>query len=262
LDENSGVVVTPELRFYVVLWCAWAVVAIAVVPYLLLRPAPYGRHSRPGFGPAVSARLAWLLMEAPSPLLMILFFGLGRRPHGSVAWVFLALWLCHYVYRAFLFPLLLPATSRPMPVLVMASGALFNMVNAYLNGRWLFSLAQPRALAWLVSPQFIVGTLLFVFGFCVHVLADRALRRLRRASGGERSLPRGWLFHLLSCPNYFGEIVEWSGFALATWSPGGLLFALWTASNLVPRAFHHHRWYRARFPDYPPARRAVVPFLF
>ena len=49
-------------------------------------------------------------------------------------------------------------------------------------------------------------------------------------------VPHGPLFRLVSCPNYFGEIVDWSGFALATWSPGGLLFALWTAANLVPRA--------------------------
>jgi protein-S-isoprenylcysteine O-methyltransferase Ste14 len=254
--------VNHELRFYTVLWCTWAVVAVAVVPYLMLRPAPYGRHSRKGFGPLVSAPLAWLLMEAPSPLLMILFFMLGRRPHGLVAIVFLGLWLSHYVYRAFLFPLFLPATSRPMPALVMISGALFNVVNAYLNGRWLFSLAEPRALAWLASPQFVAGGLLFLFGLCVHVLADRELRRLRRASGGERVLPRGTLFRFVSCPNYFGEIVEWLGFALATWSPGGLLFALWTAANLVPRAFHHHRWYREKFPDYPSARRAVVPLLF
>jgi len=251
----------PELRFYFVFWCVWAVVAIAVVPYLLLRPAPYGRHSRKGFGVLVSARLAWLLMEAPSPLLMIVYFLLGRRPHGIAASAFLAFWLFHYLYRAFLFPLLLPAMSRPMPVLILASAALFNVVNAYFNGRWLFSLAEPRALAWLTSPQFIVGAILFFFGFCVHVLADRELRRLRRVSGGERALPRGPLFRLVSCPNYFGEIIEWMGFALATWSPGGLLFALWTAANLVPRALHHHRWYRERFLDYPPERRAVVPFL-
>jgi len=253
--------VNPELRFYFVLWCLWAVVAVAVVPYLLLRPAPYGRHSRKGFGPLVGARLAWLLMESPSPLLMTVYFFLGRRPHSPVAVVFLGLWLFHYLYRAFLFPLLLPATSRPMPLLVLASGALFNVVNTYLNGRWLFSLAEPRALAWLVSPQFIAGTGLFFFGFSVHVLADRELRRLRRASGGERAMPRGRLFRFLSCPNYFGEIVEWTGFALATWSPGGLLFALWTVANLVPRAVHHHRWYRERFADYPPARRAVAPFV-
>jgi 3-oxo-5-alpha-steroid 4-dehydrogenase 1 len=251
-----------ELRFYTVLGWAWAVLAIAVVPYLLWRPAPYGRHGRKGFGPQIGARLAWLLMEAPSPILMVVYFLLGRRPFGTTAEVFLGLWLFHYLYRAFLFPLLLPATSRSMPLLVMVSGALFNVVNAYLNGRWLFSLAEPRPVAWLASPQFVLGASLFLFGFCVHVLADRELRRLRRASGGERVLPRGVLFRFVSCPNYFGEMVEWTGFALATWSPGGALFALWTAANLAPRAVHHHRWYREKFPDCPPSRRAVVPFLF
>ena len=251
-----------ELHFYFFLSCLWVVLAIAVVPYLLLHPAPYGRHSRKGWGPVVGARLGWILMEAPSPLLMVLFFLLGRRPYDAVAMVFLGLWLGHYIYRAFLFPLLLPATSRPMPVLILTAGAFFNLLNAYLNGRWLFWLAPPRALAWLGSPQFVAGTALFLFGLLVHVLADRELRLLRRASGGQRGLPRGALFRFLSCPNYFGEIVEWSGFALATWSPGGLVFALWTAANLVPRALHHHRWYRATFPDYPPARRAVVPFVF
>ena len=49
----------------------WAALALAVVPYLLLRPAPYGRHSRTGWGPSLNARLAWVLMEAPSPILML-----------------------------------------------------------------------------------------------------------------------------------------------------------------------------------------------
>lgn len=246
---------------YFALWIAWLVVAIAVVPYLLLRPAPYGRHSRPGFGPGVNARLAWVLMEAPSPLGMILLFFLGRDASDGVAIVFLGLWLCHYGYRAFVFPFLLPPNARPMPVLVLASGAFFNVVNAYLNGRWLFFLAQPRTLAWLASARFLAGVLLFFGGFAMHLLADRELRRLREASQGAYVVPHGVLFRFVSCPNYLGEILEWSGFALATWSPGGLIFAVWTAANLVPRAIHHHRWYRERFPDYPCSRRAVVPFL-
>jgi protein-S-isoprenylcysteine O-methyltransferase Ste14 len=250
-----------DVTAYFALWTAWIVVAIAVVPYLLLRPAPYGRHSRRGFGRAVNARLAWVLMEAPSPLGMVLLFLLGRGTNDALSSVFLGLWLWHYGYRAFVFPFLLPKTSRPMPVLVMASGAFFNVVNAYLNGRWLFFLAEPRALAWLVSPGFLAGMLLFFGGFSVHVLADRELRRLRASAQGGYAVPRGPLFRWISCPNYLGEIVEWTGFALATWSPGGLVFALWTAANLVPRAIHHHRWYRRQFPDYPPARRAVVPFL-
>jgi 3-oxo-5-alpha-steroid 4-dehydrogenase 1 len=276
---------------YVAISIAWAVVAAAVVPYLLLRPAPYGRHGRPGFGPVVNARLAWVLMEAPAPLGMLLLFLLGRGTSDGdhVAIVLLGMWLGHYVYRAFVFPWLLPRTARPMPVLVLAAGACFNVVNVYLNGYWLFFLAPPRSLSWLLSPHFVMGAALFLGGLLVHVLADRELRRLRSASPGrdgeaglgpaepERGkvwqpsqgfhvnsdyvLPRGSLFRWVSCPNYLGEIVEWSGFALASWSPGGLLFALWTAANLVPRALHHHRWYRAKFPDYPRTRRALVPFV-
>ena len=246
---------------YFTIWMAWAVVAIGVVPYLLLRPAPYGRHGRPGWGPAVSAKLAWVIMEAPSPLGMIVLFFLGTHTADTMAAVFLALWLCHYAYRAFVFPLLLPDTARPMPVVVLASGALFNLVNAYLNGFWLFFLARPRSIAWLESPRFVTGASLFFGGLVLHVLADRALLRLRWISRGAYAIPGGALFRLVSCPNYLGEIVEWCGFALATWSPGGLIFAVWTAANLVPRAIHHHRWYRGHFADYPRTRRAVFPFL-
>jgi 3-oxo-5-alpha-steroid 4-dehydrogenase 1 len=246
---------------YLAVWLAWAALAVAVVPYLLFRPAPYGRHGRPGWGPVVNARVAWLLMEAPSPLGMIALFLLGHRAADPVAAVFLGLWLVHYAYRAFVFPFLLPRGARPMPVAVLAAGGFFNLVNAYLNGYWLFFLAPAQSPTWLASPAFLSGGLLFLAGLLVHVFADRHLRRLRAASPDGYAVPRGPWFRLLSCPNYFGEIVEWSGFALATWSPSGLLFALWTAANLVPRAIHHHRWYRKQFPAYPASRRAVIPFL-
>jgi hypothetical protein len=47
-----------------------------------------------------------------------------------------------------------------------------------------------------------------------------------------------------------------------SWSLAGAAFALWTLANLVPRAGAHHRWYRARFADYPPERRALLPGIW
>ena len=75
-------------------------------------------------------------------------------------------------------------------------------------------------------------------------------------------IPRGGAFELVSGANFFGEIVEWSGFALAAWSLPGLAFAIFTFANIGPRAASHHRWYLTKFPEYPRSRRAVIPFVW
>ena len=140
---------------------------------------------------------------------------------------------------------------------------LFNLVNGYLNGRWLFSLGPVYDAAWLSRPALWTGGALFVLGFAINFHADTVLLRLRReGEDDDYHLPRGGLFRYVSCPNYLGEIVEWTGWAIATWSLAGASFALWTAANLVPRALSHHRWYRERFADYPRDRKALVPLLF
>jgi len=51
----------------------------------------------------------------------------------------------------------------------------------------------------------------------------------------------GFLFNFVSCANYFGEVVEWIGYALATYNIAGLSFAVFTFANLVPRALKHHQ---------------------
>jgi protein-S-isoprenylcysteine O-methyltransferase Ste14 len=74
-------------------------------------------------------------------------------------------------------------------------------------------------------------------------------------------IPQGWLFHFISSPHYFGEIVEWGGWALATWSLPGLAFFVFTFANLFPRAIASHKWYRLYFPDYPEKRKGIIPFV-
>ena len=69
------------------------------------------------------------------------------------------------------------------------------------------------------------------------------------------------MFERVSCPNYFGEILEWLGWAIATWSPAGLAFFVWTVANLTPRAIAHHKWYKDEFENYPDERKALIPFL-
>lgn len=54
-------------------------------------------------------------------------------------------------------------------------------------------------------------------------------------------IPRGGLYEYVSCPNYLGELVEWTGYAVACWSWPALLWALFGASTFIPRSLNHHR---------------------
>jgi protein-S-isoprenylcysteine O-methyltransferase Ste14 len=103
---------------------------------------------------------------------------------------------------------------------------------------------------------------MFLIGFSINFQSDSILRNLRKPGETGYKIPRGGFFRFISAPNYFGEMVEWTGWAIATWSMGGAVFAIWTFANLFPRALSNHRWYRESFGDqYPKERRAVIPFL-
>jgi 3-oxo-5-alpha-steroid 4-dehydrogenase 1 len=109
------------------------------------------------------------------------------------------------------------------------------------------------------------GAAFFAIGMAINLHSDAVLFRLRRPGESGYRIPQGGLYRLVSSPNYLGEIVEWLGWAIATWSLAGLAFAVYTAAtaaNLVPRAIVHHRWYRDTFADYPVERKAIIPFRF
>jgi protein-S-isoprenylcysteine O-methyltransferase Ste14 len=237
-------------------------IALAVPTFLslLFVVAPYGRHARQGWGPTLPARAGWILMESPASLFFLWVYFLGPRWSEPVPLALLALWQTHYLYRAFVFPLRMRATGRRMPLAIPAMAIGFNVLNAWINARWLSAVGTYPA-GWFSDPRFLVGTALFLLGFAVNVDSDRRLRALRAPGQTGYSIPRGGAFELVSAPNYLGEIVEWTGWAIASWSPAGLAFALYTFANLAPRAFSNHRWYRERFPDYPARRRALIPFL-
>ena len=251
-----------ESLFYYRFLIGWSLLALSVFVVLFFVTAPYGRFTRGGWGPTLGSRLGWMLMEAPSALLMLAFFFRGDRTHNLVAWVFLLIWESHYLHRAFIYPFQLPGGRKRMTVVTVLMAVVFNSGNCYLNGRYLFTLSSPLSSEWLADPRFITGSCLFVLGYFVNKRSDAVLRNLRKKSVREYSIPRGGLFERVSCANYLGELVLWIGWAQLTWSPGGLVFALWTAANLMPRARSIHRWYRERFPEYPPNRKAMIPFIF
>jgi protein-S-isoprenylcysteine O-methyltransferase Ste14 len=224
--------------------------------------APYGRHQRSGWGPSVGRRVGWILMESPSVLLFAAVFVVGPRSNTFVPGLLAGLWLVHYTHRTFIYPLgTRGGPGRTMPVVVVVLAFSFNALNSYVNARSLSALGPHYELSWLLSFRFLYGSLLFVAGFVINRWSDATLSRLRKPGEDGYHVPRGGLFEEVSCPNYLGEIIQWTGWAVMTWSEAGLAFAVFTAANLIPRAVSHHNWYRRTFPSYPRRRRAIIPYL-
>ncbi|MFH1728248.1 MAG: DUF1295 domain-containing protein [Pseudomonadota bacterium] len=250
-----------ELNYFNIFIYIWLALAFFTFIILLFITAPYGRHTRKGWGPSINPRFGWILMEIPSVLLFALFFILGDRHTNIVCFFFLLMWEVHYIQRTFIYPLNLRKSAKKMPFLIIIFSLFFNSINCYLNGRYLFTLGPVYNLSWLIDPRFLIGTGLFVIGFLINLKSDRILFKLRDQGNGYQ-IPKTFLYKWISCPNYFGEILEWIGWAIATWSLPGLTFAVWTIANLLPRAISNHKWYMDKFEDYPKNRKIIFPFFF
>ena len=87
----------------------------------------------------------------------------------------------------------------------------------------------------------------FICGRLINRHADLSLRKLRTNYSDGYSIPHGCLFEVILCPNYFGAMLEWFGWALETWSLAGLFWFLFSSATFVPRARHNHQWYKNNF---------------
>ena len=240
------------------LFCISAVIFI----FLFFISAPYGRFTRKGWGLRINPKIAWFVMECPAFFVILICFIAGNKRESLVAIIFLSVWLTHYFHRTFIYSFLIKSKKNTFPVLVVLFSILFNVLNGYLNGRYLFYFSPQYSVSWLKDPRFIAGILIFLSGLAINISSDHLLRKLRNNSGNNGyGIPFGGLFKFVSSPNYFGEILEWTGWAVATWSMPGLAFALFTFANLAPRAVSNHKWYMENFPDYPKRRKALIPFI-
>jgi len=244
----------PSLNLATWFWLALAPVAFMA---MLTGWDPVGRTGGRGFGLRVESRLAWVLMELPAlaTFPLIYFLSGNLHPVGNVA---VALWLAHYAHRTLVWPWFVPKQGATASLAMVAMAVCFNGITGVLIGAFMGYHADYGA-GWLSDPRFLVGIGLMLAGAALNVWADYWLLGLRKAGGGKRVMPRGGAFEYLACPNLAGEILEWIGFALLTWSFPALAFAIWTFANLAPRAFWRRNQYRESFARYPKDRAALIP---
>ena len=236
----------------------WIVIALIIFPIALKVAAPYGRHVRSGWGPLLDNKWGWVIYESPAPLLVAFFYFTGDAPKTNAVWIMFSLFMLHYINRTYIFPFRIRTKGKKVPLGIVVSAFLFNLVNGSIIGYYL-GYIQDYDINWINDPRFIIGLLIFVLGMRINWQSDNILINLREPEETGYKIPFGGFFKYVSCPNLMGEIIEWIGYAIMLWALPGISFAVWTAANLIPRALDHHKWYKKTFEEYPEDRKAVIP---
>lgn len=251
--------------FYDIVVASMAVLAVIVFFALQKIEAAYGMTFSAKWGPSINNKAGWVIMEAPAFILMALIWCLSPRATEVAPCVMGGLFELHYFQRSFIFPFLMRGKSR-MPLTIILMGMIFNSINAYMIGGWLFHLSPPGfyTAAWLYSPLFILGCVVFFLGMAINIHSDHVIRSLRAPGDTNHYIPRKGLYRWVAGANYFGEFTEWVGFAILTWSAAGAVFALWTFANLAPRAKSLSARYTSRFGDEFTSLhlRYIIPFIY
>jgi protein-S-isoprenylcysteine O-methyltransferase Ste14 len=243
--------------FYIFL-LIWVAIALTTFTYLFFENAPYGRHIKDGWGIEIPARLGWVVMESPCVILMAIYALVVRDQLEIIHYIFLLIWMTHYVHRTFIYPFLIKLTNPKMPISIAFSAIFFNIINVSIQAFGIFYFTQYSD-NWASSPIFIIGLSVFLIGMYINIRSDYIIVAMKKRNGPGYHVPDTFLYKYLSAPNYFGEIIEWLGWAILTWSISGIVFLIWVIANLFPRALAHHKWYKKKFSDYPKNRRAIIP---
>lgn len=216
-------------------------------------------------GPQVAWKTVFLV-EYAGPLLIYLFFyarppfiyPASTEPHTWVQNLAVACWVGHYAKRELetLFVHRFSHGTMPIMNIFKNSGYYwgFGALCGYFVNHPYFT--NPDA-----TQVYVALGLFILFELC-NFISHIQLRNLRPAGSTVRKIPHGFLFELVSCPNYTCEILAWVAFSFMTQSIAAFLFALVGGGQMLIWAQQKHRRYRKEFRDYPKGRKILIPFIY
>ena len=253
-----------HIRFWIHMGLVIAGFLLAVVSFFaqLCKPASYGKHADGSGRCPVPAKIAFGITDfIPGFIFFTLtYFIAGQNFRNGINITMYMLFTVHYLTRG-LMTVISKYTHNKVSVFIPVGTFVANTLYHYINAEFIGSVYYCRG--YYYDPRFIVGLLLFLIGITINRAADLQLIYLRRKhKDRDYVVPKGPLFYLISCPNYFGEGLQWFGWAIMTWSLAGLVWWLFTESTFITRARHNHKWYRNQYLDYPPHRRALIPLIY
>lgn len=221
-------------------------------------------------GPQIGYRTVFVL-EYLGPMVFVMLYYLrpallyGEQaatiPYDWVAKLAVICWVAHFAKREFE-TFFVHKFSRPtMPLSNIFKNCAYYWTFGAVIGYPLCAPSFKAPSEQLVYIGFAIFLISEIGNFICHVM----LSNMRPKEGSQqRDIPRGFLFELVSCPNYTFEVASWVGFSIMTILPMSYLFTLVGFLQMADWAQKKHRGYKKQFPEeYPKLKRkAIVPFLY
>jgi very-long-chain enoyl-CoA reductase len=209
------------------------------------------------------------LVEYFGPMVFVLFYYLrpaflyganSSQPYNWVAKAAVACWVAHFLKRE-LETLFVHKFSRP----TMPLNNLFKNCAYY----WSFGaiIGYPLCAPSFAAPgelQVYIGLAIFLLSELGNLKCHLMLSNMRPKEGAQdRSIPRGFLFELVACPNYTFEVLSWVGFSIMTNLIFSYLFTFVGFLQMTEWAIKKHKGYKKTYDkEYTQLRRkAIVPFV-
>ena len=144
--------------------------------------------------------------------------------------------------------------------------------NLFVNCGYYWSFAAVIGYP-LCSPDFVapdeifvyVGAMIFVVCELGNLLCHVQLSNMRPAEGStKRTIPKGFLFDYVACPNYTYEIFAWVGFSIMTGLVFSYAFTCVGFYQMAEWAQMKHRGYKKMYgKEYSELnRKALIPFVY
>jgi very-long-chain enoyl-CoA reductase len=145
--------------------------------------------------------------------------------------------------------------------------------NLYKNCAyyWGFTLlvAYPLAHPQYTAPgaaQVAVGAALWLVSQALNLAVHLQLAGMRGAEGDDsRQPPGGWLFSLVTSPNYTTEALAWVGWSLVSNVAMGYVFTLAGLAQMAQWSLQKYRGYKesgdSKGKEYAQRRKAIIPFV-
>ena len=147
--------------------------------------------------------------------------------------------------------------------------------NVFKNSFHYWILAGVNIAAWAYSPNsptakdpnnvlMYTGLALYAAGELANLQNHLTLMNLRSPGTTERNIPQGWMFDLVTCPNYLTETISWIGvFMVSNFNLSVLLFMVVAVGQMMAWAKKKESRYRKEFgKQYRNKRFVMLPGLF